>query len=412
VTVLRAVSVTIAGVLPAFGVGALAVQVRSEFGVGPAAIGLATAVLFAVSGALARPLGSVVQRVGSRRGMALAALLSTVAMTAAALAPTFALLVAALVVGGVGNALAQPAANLSISEQIGPGRLGLAFGVKQSSIPAATMLAGLAVPGIALVFGWRWAMATGAVLALATTAWALTAGRGARPSVAGRHLEPDRGLPRRGLVLLTVGGGLGAAASTCLGVFLVDSGVRAGLEPAHAGLLFAGCSLLGLSGRVGLGWAMDRSAGRSPYVLIANLLTAGAVGYVLLASGGEAAFAVGAVLAYGAGWAWTGLFHYAIVRDNRVAAASATGFVQTGLSLGAASGPLAFGVLAEATSYGPAWAAVAALAVVAAATVRGGRRTVRRSRGLPVRSLRRRPADAPTPPARSHPPDTHAKGSP
>lgn len=387
VTVLQAVSVTVVGVLPGFLVGALAVQVRADLGVGPAAIGFASATLFGVTGLLARPVGLLVQRFGARRGLVAAAVVSAVSLAGVALAPSYPAMIAALVVGGVGNALAQPAANLSISRAIGPGRLGLAFGVKQSSIPAATLLGGLAVPGIALVVGWRWAFAAGALVAVV---FALSAAR-LRPGDVARALgvaaSADRGLPRAGLVLLTVGGGLAAAAATSLGVFLVDSGVRAGLAPATAGLLAAACSGLGLLGRVGLGWAADRHPGRSTYVLIANLLGAGSLGYLLLATGARPAFVAGAVVAYGAGWTWPGLFHFAIVREHRLAAASATGFVQTGLSLGAAGGPLLFGVVVQATSYATAWTGTAVLSVVAALTIRGGRRVVRRSRGLPVRAV-------------------------
>lgn len=381
---LQAVSVTIVGVLPVFLVGALAVQLRADLGIGLDALGLATAAMFAVSGSLARPVGALVQRIGSRAGMALAALLSTAALVGVGLAPSYAVLLAALVVAGLGNAAAQPAANMRISELVPGRRLGLAFGIKQSSIPAATLLGGLAVPGIALLVGWRWAPGAAAAVALAVAAWAALAGGAPVRARGDGTEEPDKGLPRGGLLVLTVGGGLGAAASTCLGVFLVDSGVAAGLTPAAAGLLFAAVSLLVLAVRIGVGWLADRTPGRSNYVLIANLLAAGTVGFALLAAGVPAAFVAGAVLAFGAGWGWMGLFHFAIVKDNRLTAASTTGFVQTGLSLGAALGPLAFGVVAHAGGYRTAWAAAAVLAVAAALTVRAGRRMVRRSRGLPV----------------------------
>jgi MFS family permease len=221
------------------------------------------------------------------------------------------------------------------------------------------------------------------------------------PRAAGGHVAErdvvDKGLPRSGLVVLTIGGGLAAAASTSLGVFLVDAGVDAGLGPGESGLLFAVSSVLGLVGRVGMGWLADRYPRRSLYLTIATLLTVGAAGYALLAAGAPAPFVAGSLLAYGAGWTWTGLFHYAIVKDNRLTAAAATGFVQTGLSLGAALGPLAFGVVASATSYRTAWLWNAVLTLVAAVTIRGGRRIVRRHRGLPVVTLRLhrvRPASA------------------
>jgi MFS family permease len=389
--VLRAVAVSVLGVLPAFLVGALAVQIRADLDVGLGLFGLAAATLFTVSGSLARPGGRLVQRLGARRGAALAAALATASLTGIALAGSPVALMAGLAVGGLGNAVAQPSANAVVSELVTEQRLGVAFGIKQSSIPAATLLGGLAVPGVALVFGWRWAVAGAVGLAVVLLLVSL-AGRdaGRRTGAArdpGAARAPDKGLPRGGLVVLTLGGFLGSAAATPTGVFLVDSAVAAGVPAGPAGLLFAGCSVLGLVSRVGYGLLVDRHPTRSAYLFIANLLTAGTAGYVLLAAGPVPAFVAGGVLAYGAGWAWTGLFHFAVIRDNRGAAASVTGFVQTGLSLGAASGPLLFGVVAQTWSYSAAWLTAAALSLAGAVTVRISRRMVRRSRGLPVPRL-------------------------
>jgi MFS family permease len=392
---LQAVAVSVLGVLPAFLVGALAVQIRADLEVGLGFFGLAAATLFAVSGLCARPGGRLVQRLGSARGTALAAGLAIASLVAVALARSPVWLMVALAIGGLGNAVAQPSANLGISELVTERHLGLAFGIKQSSIPAATLLGGLGVPGIALVFGWRWAVVAAVALAVAILVWSLVSGRDARaggqpPGGRGGSGSSDRGLPRRGLVVLTVGGFLGSAAATSTGVFLVDSAVAAGTSPAAAGLLAAACSVLGLVNRIGFGWLADRHPDRSRYLFIANLLAGGAVGYALLATGETAPFVVGSAMAYGLGWAWTGLFHFAVIRDNRAAAASVTGFVQTGLSLGAASGPLFFGVVAQTFSYTVAWSAAGVLSLTAALTVRAARRTVRRSRGLPVATMRRR----------------------
>ena len=82
--------------------------------------------------------------------------------------------------------------------------------------------------------------------------------------------------------------------------------------------------------------------------------------------------------------------------------------MQTGLSLGAASGPLLFGVVAQTWSYAVAWTTTAMLGLAAGLTVRAGRRMVRTSRGLPVAGRRgRTPGGATIPPpthlARDHP---------
>jgi MFS family permease len=389
----QAVSVSVIGVLPTYLVGALVVQIRADLGVTLGMFGLLVATSFMLSGLLSRPGGRVVQRLGSRKGAVLAATLAVVALVGVALARSPAWLAVGMALGGVANAVAQPSANLGISQLVTDRRLGVAFGIKQSSVPVATLLGGLAVPGIALVLGWRWAVVAGAVVALLVLVTAAasrrdTRGRG-QPDV---ERPPDKGVPRGALLVLTVGGFLASAAVAPTGVFLVDAAVAAGLTPGTAGLLFAICSVFGICSRVGFGWLADRHPDRSRYVFIANLLAGGALGYAALATGWLPFFVAGSFVAYCFGWAWPGLFHFAVIRDNRAAAASVTGFVQTGLSLGAGTGPLAFGVIAQVFSYTAAWLTTAGLCLAAAAMMRTGRRMIRRSRGLPVAGLRRRPS--------------------
>jgi MFS family permease len=372
--VLVAVAVSVVAVLPAFLVGALAVLIRPDLGIGLAVIGMAPAVIFGVSGLTARPLGALVQRLGSRRGMAFSAVLSTVALAGCGVAGSATWLMAALFVAGLSNGLGHPAANMVLSEAITDARLGLAFGIKQASVPAATLVSGLAVPGVALVFGWRAAFWLAAVLAAAVAVWALSFGGPSRARHETSTGVSRLGVPRRALLVLSLGGGLGLGSATSLGVFLVSSGVDAGLDPAMAGLLFSATSLLGIVARIGFGWLADRRPGGSLYLPVAVLLLGGALGYVLISVAMVPSFVLGSFVAFATGWAWSGLFQLAVVKDNRLAAASATGYVQTGTSSGSALVPLMFGFVAEATSYSTAWVVVAALSVASAGiVVLGGR---------------------------------------
>src|SRR5215213_3575623 len=81
-SVLLAVAVATAGVVPAFLTGGLAVQIRAEFGFGEGALGLAVAVFFAVSALASVASGRLVERVGSFLGMRLAAAVSAVSLLA------------------------------------------------------------------------------------------------------------------------------------------------------------------------------------------------------------------------------------------------------------------------------------------------------------------------------------------
>ena len=75
---------------------------------------------------------------------------------------------------GLANAVAQPAINLFMAEQVAVERQGVAFGIKQSAIPSAVLVSGLALPLLAIPFGWR---ATFAVCSLGPLAVAVLLAR-------------------------------------------------------------------------------------------------------------------------------------------------------------------------------------------------------------------------------------------
>src|SRR5215217_7337314 len=258
--ILLAVAVATVGVLPAFLTGGLAVQIRDELEFGSAALGLAVAAFFASSSLASAVMGRLVERIGAHRGMRLAALGSAASLLGVALlAASWAGLVACLVLGGLANAASHPATNLSLAREVPAGRQGLSFGVKQAAIPVATLLAGLAVPTIAVTLGWRWAFAGGAALALAV---ALLVPAGAPKSIVRQTRVTREKDARTGpLFLLALGIGLGSTAATPLGAFLVESSVAAGLRVETAGLLLAAGSAASIVVRVVFGRLADGMSG-------------------------------------------------------------------------------------------------------------------------------------------------------
>jgi MFS family permease len=379
--VLLAVAVATAGILPPFLTGGLAVQIRAELGFGAGALGLLVAVFFAASALFSVVSGRVVERIGSSRGMRLSALTGACSMGAVAtLAGSWWGLAACLVFGGLGNAVSHPSTHLLLAREVSPDRQGLAFGIKQAAIPTATLLAGLAVPTLAVTAGWRWAFAVGAVLALVVAL--LVPGRGEDGYGHGirRVAEARAGdAPLAALALLALGIGLGSVAANPLGVFLVGSAVDAGIGVGSAGLLLALGGAVSIAVRVVFGRLADGMGG-GRLLLVAGMLVVGTAGFALLASGAAPFMVVGVVLAFGAGWGWPGLFNFAIVKSNPKAPAAATGITQTGASGGAALGPLAFGLVVEASSYGVAWISSGAVALLAAAAILAGRRMLLRAR--------------------------------
>lgn len=365
------------GVLPPFLTGALAVLIRAELGLGPAALGAVVTWFFGASASVSGLMGRLIEQRGVRTGLTVGAAASAAGLLIASVAGSVPMLLAAMTLAGVGNALIQPSVNAELARSIRASRQGLAFGVKQAAIPTATLLAGLAVPTVAVLVGWRGTYRVAAVLAvvvLVAGSRVVTGAVRTRPS-ATRAALGDRGALR----VAALAGALGAMSATSLGVFLLDTAVGGGIEPGRAGLLVAVVSAVGLLTRVGLGWQADAFPARSRYGTIGGLLLTAVPGYLLLAGGAGPVLLIGALLAYAAGWSWPGLFHLAVVRQSPEAPAAATGVVQIGVSLGAGAGPLLLGLLAEHGGYRLAWQAAAVLSAAAAAGMLLTRARLRRT---------------------------------
>jgi MFS family permease len=369
-------------VLPAYVVGGLAVQLRADLDFGEGRLGLAVAVFFAASALGSAPFGRLVERIGAYRGTVAGTVAAAVSMLGIALlARSWWSLAAWLAVAGLANAIVQVAVNLQLARRITPDRLGLAFGLKLSAVPASTLLAGLAVPLLALTIGWRYAFAAGALLAVAATT-TLPRTTPAPPRRAGRPVARTGDARVDALLVVAVAGGLGTAAANSLGAFVVDSSVLAGVDPAMGGWLLAGGSVLGIAVRVSAGMVADR-VDRTVLPAVAGLLALGAVGLWLLGeAGADARLPVAVALAFGAGWGWNGLFNLAVVRHNANAPAAATGITQAGVYLGGVVGPPVFGALAEAFGYAQAWRAAAGVVLASALLHLVGARLLSRGRAL------------------------------
>ncbi len=356
-----ALTTTIAVSIPVFLVGGLAVQIGEELRFSPTGLGLAVSAYFGVSALASVPAGALVERYGpatvSRCGIGLAA---ASLLGIAAGARSLWSLVAILALGAAANALGQLASNSSLAQQVPPRRQGLSFGVKQAAIPVSTLLAGAAVPAVALTLGWRWAFVLAAVLAAAVIPLVpaeLGAARRTRNGAAERATGP--------LVVIGVAATLAAAAANALGTFLVDSAVGRGISPGPAGLALTLGGAVCATARITGGWQADRMPGRQVGV-IAGLLATGAIGLLLLAVPGTPALIAGVLLGFGLGWAWPGLLNFAVVRLHPQAPAAATSITQTGVYAGGCVGPLSLGAVASVAGYPTMWI-VAAVSMMSAA---------------------------------------------
>ncbi|MCI4063784.1 MFS transporter [Micromonospora sp. R77] len=223
-----AVATTVACVLPVFLVGGLAVQLGAELGFSPAGLGLAVSVYFGISALASTPSGALVERYGPAVVARAGILLSAGSLLAVAgLARSYPTLVGLLGLSAAANALGQLASNAALARHVPAHRQGLSFGVKQAAVPISTLLAGAAVPAVALTVGWRWAFVAAAVAALA----ALPAVPLEEPA---RDRQPAAARSDRATLALVVVGlaaTLAAAAANALGTFVVASSAGRGLSP-------------------------------------------------------------------------------------------------------------------------------------------------------------------------------------
>ena len=354
-------TITVA-ILPGFLPGALAVQLSDSLGIAEAGVGLIVGAFFGMSALASSRLGRLVERLDWAPAMRVAALgaAATLLLTPL-LGRSVVMLGVVTVIGGLFLALAHPAVNLGIARTTIVRRQGLAYGFKHGAIPAATAIAGLGLPIVAIPLGWQWVYVMCAGLALVAV---FLIPRSPTPYELDRDeanktdTRAVRSSPLSLLVVMAIGAGLGIFGMDALATFLVPYAVDVGFGEGTAGILLAAGSVLGIVTRLIMGWLIDRrSAGG--LTTVATFLALGAVGIALLATGSDPAIIIGSLVAFTFGWGWSGLFTFAVVRRNPGAPAAATGITMTGIYVGAAAGPALFGLVAE-VSFTTAWVIMSA----------------------------------------------------
>lgn len=363
------VLVTTGGLLAVFVTTSLAPQLARELDVTPARLGLAVALFFA-TGTPAAPLcGRLADRVGSVLVIRLSlALASACLLSVALFVHGWVALVVVLGLAGVANGAIQPAANRYVSRLAPAHRQGVAFGIKQSAIPAAVLVGGLSVPVAAYLINWRTVYLVAAVVAMALGLVVR------RPPLARERRRAETGVPRlssaswRAVVLVAVGWGLASAGANGLGSFFVLGATDVGFSHVDAGYLAVAGALASIAIRVVVGLLADRSD-RVGFALAAGMAAVGGLGLGLLATGQPWSFALAPVLGYGAGWGWPGLINYLVARAYPQHPGHATGVTQAGASAGACTGPFVFGLVVDYGGYPPAWLLAAALMLLSAVVI-------------------------------------------
>ena len=353
-----------AAVLPGFLMASLAPRIRLDFSFDPSELGIAVALFYAASTVASSSAGRLVDRVGAVLGMRLAAGLITVACLAGAiLANSTLTLAGAAILGGTGNAIAGPGVSALLNREMSENRRGMAFGAMQAGAPLGAMLAGLALPAIAIPLDWRWAYVAAALIAIAAAALAP-----AGPSVRAPSLDAGGRKRLSSVHALALAAVLASAAGVGFISFLVTYAIEEGIAEGTAGLLLGAVSMAAVVSRLAVGALADRGTGEG-LGLVATMLSASVAGYLLLIAASPATIAAGALLVGLIGWGWPGALTHAVVERTPGAPAWAVGVMMSGLFAGAIAGPLLVGLLAERDAFAAAWIGCSGLAVASAAIV-------------------------------------------
>ncbi|MFF8833477.1 MFS transporter [Streptomyces sp. NPDC015131] len=372
--------------LQLFVLGALGPRLVDDLGVSVTVLGLTTTVGFGTAAVLSPSGGRLVDRVGPRRALVALCLITATALALIASAPGAGLLLGAVALGGLPQALANPATNKAILAAVPPARRGAVTGLKQSGVQLGAFAAGLPLAALAAGVGWRGAVWTAAGAAVAAALWTrhvLPAdprpGGGGPAAPGGRFFPVPRGhVAWLAVFSLFLGGGI-ASINTYLALF---GDRRLGLGPTAAAGLVAVLGVAGIAGRVG--WSRVAGPGRAERLPCG--LAAGAVGAALLlaASAHAAPLAWVAAVAVGV-FAVSGNAVSMVLVMQRASPGRAgqdSALVSAGFFAGFAAGPPLFGLLAESGPFTAGWLLVAAeftaaAAVAGAWAVRDRRRTRR-----------------------------------
>lgn len=353
----------LAGVLPQYLLGSLAVEMRLDFEFTDAQLGAAVGISFAIAAVVSPLAGRALRRVGIRRGVLVGAGLVGLSSAAlAGLADSGIAVIATMAVGGLGAGIASPSFSALLASEVGADRQGLAFGLLTAAPQMAAFAAGLALPVIAQPLDWRAAFAAAALL---SGVCLVGLERRDLPRTLPILAEGEDGRPRRSVLTMAVAAALVSAAGIGMRSFLVLFAVSVGFSDGGAGVLLAGTGAVAIASRLGFGILADRRPGDSLRQAVA-LMVLCASGFALMALGGTAAVTAGALIAGGLGWGWQSPLSLAVITQNPHATGAAMGIQMAGFFGGATIGPLVVGLIAHQGNYSSAWIACMLLALVAA----------------------------------------------
>jgi predicted MFS family arabinose efflux permease len=383
-----------AGTVVQFAVPALGPLIVQDLGLARAEFGAIMATYYVAAAVISPHAGRLADRIATRTGILACFGLGSSGLLLVSRSSSTWLMMLAVLLGGAGAALVNPATNRVIMRDVPQRARGLVTGLKQSGVQLATIASGLLLPSLALLLGWRCALVALAILvgSLSVTTLAVVEPQGPAPAVSAEATRaPSAGAnassgaptettptthPMSSLTALCVFAGLMgagmAAISTYLPVYIVEA---AGSDIRTAGLLMVTIGVSAVIARLVWGHFADR--GVLPSRILTGLgLAAACAGTLLTIDPVRFPWTVWlAVILLGAsGSGWHGV---AMVSAMTIAghgrAGWATGRVIAAFYAGLALSPVPIGLLADTTgSFIASWVAASSCFGIAAMVI--GRR--------------------------------------
>ncbi len=260
-----------------------------EFGWSGSSIGYLTAVN-SLGGLVVLMFGSsLLRQIGGIRALQISLLVGAASM-AFFLNSSLGVALFACFLMGLSNGAATPAGSEVLQRFSPPEMRNLIFSIKQAGVPLGGVIAGLAIPAIVMVAGWRAALVAGSLIVIIPTllTWRMSNGIDDPPESAAIRLPRLRLRSLRSLTVplgsltqdarlfkMSLVGSLFAVAQSCwftfTVIYLLDGlGYSLGL----AGAVFAVMQAGGVIGRIALGWLADHMRSATTTLAVAAVVSA------------------------------------------------------------------------------------------------------------------------------------------
>lgn len=324
-------------------------------------LGSLTTVAFAVAG-LASPIaGRQVDRHGGRRMLFASFIAGGLSAAVMSTSVSLAWLWLGAFLSGIALSLGNPVTNQLIADHVPPGRRGLQVGVKQSGVPMAQALVGLALPPLAVLVGWRGSLLLGVLVALLGLALTLTVvpfGKAVGVTTRGEKRERSSPMVWRLTAYSFV---IGIGVQPVMVYSPLYAFERVGFSASLAGMAIGAIGAAGIVARVMWGHHAERSDDPLRSLTAISIVATISVGFVLASEYVGAWALLPGLIGFGtSALASNSVVMMAVVRSAGVGGTGrSTGVVSRGVFLGFMLGPVLFGSLTDLTeSYTAGWAVV------------------------------------------------------